>query len=278
MSEDNTKVDKIAQALDSDANKFGTISRFGYFSIPYSSYLGDRYYSQGRKKVYRTQEKKVITEPRGIYTTSMKKGKFTDAFFSYMMKENPELQKKVAEMAEHERAAYIEAVKQRAKSKGEKNPSFIPSGPQEYKDYHAKSPIVYSHPIYKEIDKKTKIDKDKKSVYTEKRGIYTNPSKLGPASVPGILFSQYKEEPHMLTMKPKVYSATIKGKEKDSDFIPASLQKNEPFQKDKEIYGEDDNRVKQLISEMKEVNNSFNYYRIRKNRNQNLKSRPLQVV
>ena len=68
-TQSNKEIEDIARKINNDAKKMESAQRFGYFSIPYSSHIGDRFYSQERKKIYRTQEKTVITEPRGIYTT-----------------------------------------------------------------------------------------------------------------------------------------------------------------------------------------------------------------
>jgi len=248
----NKNIDEIASQIATDAKKMETLPRFGYFSIPYSSYVGDRYYSQERKKIYRTAEKKVITEPRGIYTTILKKGKFSDAFFSNMVKEDKEIQAQIEKLAEKEKEEYMKNIKKRA----EKNPqnfkeSFVPTGPQEYKDLYLQNPVIYKIPIDKVIDKTKKIDKERKSVFTEKRGIFTNPPHSGTSTTPGILFMEYKEDKNMLRMKPK--KITVEHKNiSDYEFKPASLNKNEPFQKDKEVFGEDDKRIKELINLTKE--------------------------
>ena len=43
----------------------------------------------------------------------------------------------------------------------------------------------YKQPLYFERDKKLKIDKEMKTVYTENRNIQTNPPKYGTAAYPG---------------------------------------------------------------------------------------------
>jgi len=252
-TESNKNIEEIATAINNDAKKMESMSRFGYFSIPYSSYVGDRYYSQERKKIYRTSEKKVITEPRGIFTTILKKGKFSDAFFSNMVKEDKEIQAQIANLAEKERQEYMKNVKKRTQKQSHNfKESFLPAGPQEYKDLYLQNPVVYDIPIEKIIDKTKKIDKEKKSVFTEKRGIFTNPPHAGTSTTPGILFSEYKEDKNMLKMKPKRLITEHKNIS-DYEFKPASLNKNEPFHKDKEVYGEDEKQIKQLINLTKEV-------------------------
>jgi len=246
-------IEEIATAINNDAKKMENSQRFGYFSIPYSSYVGDRYYSQEKKKIYRTSERKVITEPRGIYTTILKKGKFSDAFFSNMVKEDKQIQAHISQMAEKEREDYMAEVKKRLQKGGQNfKESFLPAGPQEYKDLYSQNPVTYKIPIDAVIDKTKKIDKEKKSVFTEKRGIFTNPPHQGTSTTPGILFSAYREDKNMLNMKPKKIIPEHKNIS-DYEFKPASLNKNEPFQKDKEVYGIEDKQIKELLKETKEV-------------------------
>jgi ribosomal protein S17E len=109
LSQTKREVNEIAEAMIGDEKRFGSIPRFGYFSIPYPSNYGDRYYSQERSKVYRSKDKKVVTEPRGIYTKNMKSG--IDGYFSNDFKQNQETLKRVTEMAEKERKDYIALVK-----------------------------------------------------------------------------------------------------------------------------------------------------------------------
>ncbi len=212
MSAESKKyIDEISADIKSDADKYGTKSRFGYFSIPHSSFLGDRFYSQNKEKVYRTEDRKVITEPRGIFTKPLKRGNGPDVYFINGFKEEKETLKKLEEIAKKEREDLLRKVKGRKKGGEESNnnntfkANFKPSGPQEYKDLYDKNPVNYKVPITKEIDKKTKIDKEHKTVFTEKRGIMTNPPKKGSSSVPGVLFSYFKEDKKLLEAKEKNY-------------------------------------------------------------------------
>lgn len=252
-SRSTTDIEELARKINNDAKKMENAQRFGYFSIQYPSHIGDRFYSQGKKKLYRTEEKKVITEPRGIYTTTLKKGKFPDAYFSNLLKTDKQIQAQIAEMAEKERHEYLASVKKR-KEKNSQNfkESFLPSGPQEYKDFTAQNPVVYNVAIDKFIDKTLKIDKEKKSVFTEKRGIFTNPPHRGASTTPGLLFSAYKEDKNMLKMKPKKLTSQMKNVN-EYEFKPASVNKNEPFHTDKEIFGEDERQLKALLKETIEV-------------------------
>ena len=256
-SQSNKKIEEIEKAIHNDAKKMESAQRFGYFSIPYSSHVGDRFYSQDRKKIYRTAEKTVITEPRGIYTTILKKGKYSDAFFSNLVKTDKQIQAQIAQLAEKEKQAYMADVKKR-KTKDTQNfkESFLPSGPQEYKDLLVQNPVLYGVAINKFIDKTKRIDKEKKSVFTEPRGIFTNPPHGGATTTPGILFSEYKEDKHMLQMKPKRSMSQLKNIS-DYEFKPASVNKNLPFHTDKEIYGEDEKELRTLLKHTIEVSILF---------------------
>ena len=106
--------------------------RFGYFSIIYSPYIGDKQYTGGRLKNYRTEEGNVITEKRGIYTGPSKKGKLRDALFSNMFMQDKDYVKKIKELASNEKEDYLKEVKERANKPAEMK--FHPTGPQEYKD------------------------------------------------------------------------------------------------------------------------------------------------
>ncbi len=111
-------------------------SRFGFFSIPYATHIGDKHYSQN-KKSRRTEDKKVITDPRGIFTKPPKKGNITDAFFSDVVKEEKETINRIQMMNEKDREDFLNKVKDRqksAKSGGEYKPRFKPGGPQDYND------------------------------------------------------------------------------------------------------------------------------------------------
>ena len=46
--------------------------RFGYFSVPYPSTIGDQAYSQKQEYHHKVVDRKVITENRGIYASAPK--------------------------------------------------------------------------------------------------------------------------------------------------------------------------------------------------------------
>lgn len=258
-------IDEISSKIKEDEKKYSSTSRFGFFSIPYSAYMGDRYYSQNRQKIYRTEDKKVITEARGVFTNPPKKGKFVDAYFHNDYKQDMSTLTKIAETVKKEREDYIKEIK--GKKKGGENQEvfkakFKPGGPQEYKDYFELHPFRYQVPITKDIDKKKKIDKEHRSVYTENRGIYTKPPKRGTSSTPGVLFADNKEDPKLVSMKEKWASegrlkprskSAKEGREFKMAFRPAALMKNGTFQKDSDIYGEDPIKLKKILENASQV-------------------------
>jgi len=240
-----------------DADIHGAKSRFGYFSIPYSSFLGDGHYSREREKVYRTEDRKVLTENRGIFTKPPKKGRFTDAYFSNTLKVDPRLEETIKQKAENEEKQHKEFIQTRKAEKKNFKAEFRPGGPQEHKDYLEREKKEYQVPITKEVDKKLKINHERRTVYMENRGIYTQPPKRGTSAYPGIYFSASKEEYKKLQkgMGNRSQSAKL-SKQKDQmgnfAFRPASLMKNNTFQKDMDVYGEEEKKVKKLIEEATE--------------------------
>jgi hypothetical protein len=92
------------------------------------------------------------------------------------------------------------------------------------------------------------------SVYTERRGIFTNPPKKGEVTTPGILFSYFKSNYKKGEYQKPVIPNRCRSADKKEDrfaFKPASLLLDAPFQPDKDVYGED----KKIIEEM--MNNSL---------------------
>lgn len=255
-------LDELSKELAVDADKIGYQQRYGYFSIPYSAYIGDRYYSQDKKKIYRTEERKVITDARGIFTNPGKKGKFSDAYFSNLAKIDKNILEDVEQKAKREHDDYMNLVKNRKKSTGGFKQTFRPSGPQEYKnlfDYETNK-VKYDRTVTKEVDKKLKIDKEHRTVFMEKRGIYTQPPKNGTSSIPGILFSDFKEDKILLEIKKehmnRARSKSAESKEKKeytAPFKPASLALCDKFQSDDRLYGEDEHMFKDLLKQAKNV-------------------------
>ena len=111
-----------------------------------------------------------------------------------------------------------------------------------------------------EKNKLSRINKETRTVNTERRGIYANPLRTGFSTTPGILFGEFREDPKELKnlakelkkQRPKSLANKEKGESKAA-FKPASL-KNGTFQTDKELYGEDQGNIKALLKTAMEVN------------------------
>jgi hypothetical protein len=113
--------------------------------------------------------------------------------------------------------------------------------------------MVYDKPITKEKDRFTRIDKDTGKVKTERRGIYANPVRVGNSTTPGILFGEFREDAKELKnlakelKKQRPHSLAPKEQsESKMAFKPASL-KNNTFQTNRELYGEDTGDIKALL-------------------------------
>ena len=106
--------------------------RFGYFSIIYSPYIGDKYYSQAKERTFKRDGKKIITEKRGVFTSPPKTGKNTDAMFTNIFTQDEEAIEKLKQKAKEDHQFYMKKVKERA----DKPLGYIfkPTGPQDYKD------------------------------------------------------------------------------------------------------------------------------------------------
>jgi hypothetical protein len=121
--------------------------------------------------------------------------------------------------------------------------------------------VVYDIPITKEIDRFTRFDPETKKVKIEQRGIYAAGLKSGNSTTPGILFSEYRENPKELKRlaQEAVMNRSTSGdgghREKGeikAPFMPPSLR-NGTFQTDKEMFGEDQGNMKQLVKQAVDV-------------------------
>lgn len=108
--------------------------------------------------------------------------------------------------------------------------------------------MEYTIPITREVDKTLRIDKENRKVICENRGIYANPLRKGEACTPGILFSYYKETPQIPEKKGRQKYVAPKTIHDTKQFRPASLKKNLPFVNDKVTYGEDQDKINELLN------------------------------
>ena len=107
--------------------------RFGYFSVPYPSTIGDQAYSQKQEYHHKVVDRKVITENRGIYASAPKTGKGPDVYFpppesTEKLMQQKEEDEKIREKKEKKRKEQELIEKKKLK---ERNPfPFKPGGPQ----------------------------------------------------------------------------------------------------------------------------------------------------
>ena len=130
---------------------------------------------------------------------------------------------------------------------------FKPPGAQKYKDEFDKHPFKRNYPLTKEKPRRYKIIDHK--VITERRGIYTQPSKKGLYNTPNVLFSftpfgydkNEKFDFSFFKNKPKRPQTSMPSQAAyRKAFFPASIKKNECFSSIRETYGYDDKYYNKL--------------------------------
>jgi len=152
---------------------------------------------------------------------------------------------RINELNEDDKKEYLKKVNSRKKAN--KSPDervkFKPASPHDYPDLFDQKKINYDQPITKFIDKKLKIDHEGKTVFTAKKGIFTNPGKKGTSTTPGILFS-YK--PNQKGAAPIILQRSKSQEKKDERmaFKPSSVVMDAPFVTDKDLFGEDPAELK----------------------------------
>jgi len=119
----------------STINLFLPRPRFGYFSVAYSSHIGDQYYST-KKKQKVDENSKIVLEKRNPYANPMKRGKSPDVYFSNMFFEEKNIVERQLKLAAKDAEDYL--VKAKSRKKGSSNEVFKavfkPGGPKEYGD------------------------------------------------------------------------------------------------------------------------------------------------
>lgn len=250
--EENRKV--IEKKIDKDMKEISHLQRFGFFSIPYNSTIGDEYYSRDAEYHHTVVEGKVIGEKRGIFSQSGKSGKGKDAYFKCMdYAEDTEIEH-LKNQTFQDRKRMLNTVSER-KEKKFVAPFKSPGG-QEYKELFEQSPVEYNRPITALPPKKFKVVEGK--VITEPRGVFTNPPKKGFNNIPGILFTPIPEwiAPKKPTTNRRCQSGKPKMKtEYVKPFFPASLKKNECFVSLRETYGLNipDDKINQIVKNAAQV-------------------------
>lgn len=256
-------VEKAAIDIEKDREKMNDMQRFGFFSIPYPAICNDKAYSRENNYKHQIVDRKVITEPRGIYTQNPKKGRLKDAYFSVEKPWTDQEIEKEKQFRKDEKDKLFALVDQRRKNES-KGPTFKPGGPQEVTGYYKVPGDVPNGPIYKQENRFKHIGPDRK-VLIEQRGIYCNPPKEGPCLYPNDYFSFYftpqdvidrvkkgrqEEEENKLE---RVKLMREKKLEYIKPFIPASLKKCDAFTNNYDTYGGiTDEERKNKVEEYKE--------------------------
>ena len=182
FSKKQKDIDKILKDLPLERKEKENLQRFGYFSIPYPSTVGDQAYSRNPEYHHKVVDRQVITENRGIYVQGPKSGKGPDVYFP-----PPESTKKLK----------IQKEKLEIAKRKERNPfPFKPTGPQIafsfYKKLDDDKPLPErTLPLTIEPDKKKyKIDHFK--VQTKPRNIQASPNR--PGVYPNDYFEFYRAD------------------------------------------------------------------------------------
>ena len=237
-------ITKIMEETKADFDQISTMPRFGFFSIPPNQIIGDRYYSTYKHFNHRVENRNVISEKRGIFTTPGKSGKGHDAYFQSMDTTDDKVQERLKQGWKIDYQKHMDKVQEQKKRII--TPQFKYPGVQHYKEYFSQNPIERDYPLFKD---KPKIAKKKDGkVITEKRGIFTQPMKKGFNNTPGIYFSysplhendHQKIEKNKLKEKKRPKSSILRKNHFNTPFKPAALKKNECFSNIKDTYGYED--------------------------------------
>ena len=238
-------VKEMLKEIEQERDEKDNMQRFGFFSIPYPAIIGDKKYSTNDYKNHEVVDRKIIIEKRNVYTSPLKTGKANDVYFNKIEGPDDEGWNRLEQLNKKDHDDLMKKVAENREKKSS-GPIFKPSGPQEFKGYYnPDEPFpVPSGTINIEPDKKRFIHEGK--VLTEKRGIFTNPSKIG--KIPNEYFSypvredEENERLKELTKKDieKKINDVKAGKEKkdfQKPFQPASLKKCDPFYNNTQTYG-----------------------------------------
>ena len=253
-------VQKIMEEINQERDEKDKLQRFGFFSIPYPAVIGDKKYSEDEYK-HKVIDHKVITEKRGIYTNPLKLGKSNDVYFNKIDGPGDDVIEHYKELNKQDHEKLMAKVHDLKEKKSER-PKFKPSGPQEFKGfYNPDEPAPEREgTLTIEPDKKRFIKEGK--VITERRGIFTAPSKVG--NIPSEYFSypirEDEENERLKQMTKEAYEKKIakvtENKNKTSSqkpFSPASLKKCDPFFNNVQTYGlYTESEQEQLMNEYKD--------------------------
>lgn len=250
MSLDTKKNDiaQIVEKLISDSKEIGEKQRFGFFSIKYSNFLGDGFYSN-KKIAEKDENGKLKISPKGIYTRPAHKGKHLDCYFSSdSLRVDDNFQQKLISLAECIRKEELEKVRS-SKEKKFQMP-FYAGLVKEYKDILFPDDMADKYKdqkrgIWAESPRKQNCDFKNHTVKIEPRGIHANFGKRNKYFSTerdlkdsdnmynlhkALLEKQRKEELELKNSKDL-------SKKFKQPFKPASLNKCSTFQTNKDLYG-----------------------------------------
>lgn len=268
ISKKQKDIDKILEELPLERKEKQNLQRFGYFSIPYPSTVGDQAYSRSPEYHHKVVDRQVITENRGIYVQGPKSGKGPDVYFP--PPESTEELMNQKEKDEARRAEKEKEMKEKEKleiaKRKERNPfPFKPTGPQIafsfYKKLDDDKPLPErTLPLTIEPDKrKYKIDHFK--VQTKPRNIQASPNR--PGVYPNDYFEFYRADDELQEKLKEMNEQDLKDKiekvkknktaQSKIAFKPASLKLCEPFINDRSTYElHNEEEMKDLLKECKE--------------------------
>ena len=263
-------IQRSLQEIDNERKERDEQQRFGYFSVPYPSTIGDQAYSQKQEYHHKIVDRKVITENRGIYASGPKSGKGPDVYFPPPEPTEKLLQQKEIDeklRSEREKKKKQQELIEKKKLK-ERNPfPFKPGGPQPqfsfYKKLDDDKPEL---PLAKEREKKTnKIGPFK--VRTEIRNVQASPQKTGkyPSDYFGFYYSDDNMIDRLKELNEKEKADRMekikqsKNAQPKAVFKPASLKKCDPFVSDKDTYElHNEQEIGDLLNEYKEIKKKGN--------------------
>ena len=263
-------IQRALQEIDNERKERDGQQRFGYFSVPYPSTIGDQAYSQKQEYHHKVVDRKVITENRGIYVSGPKSGKGPDVYFpppesTEKLLQQKEIDEKIR--SEREKKKKQQELIEKKKLK-ERNPfPFKPGGPQPqfsfYKKLDDDKPEL---PLAKEQVKKTyKIGHFK--VKTEIRNIQASPLKTGkfPADYFGFYYSDDNMQDRLKELNEKEKADRMEKIKQSKNaqpkvvFKPASLKKCDPFVSDRDTYElHNEQEIGDLLNEYKEIKKKGN--------------------
>ena len=263
-------IQRSLQEIDNERKERDGQQRFGYFSVPYPSTIGDQAYSQKQEYHHKVVDRKVITENRGIYASGPKSGKGPDVYFpppesTEKLLQQKEIDEKIR--SEREKKKKQQELIEKKKLK-ERNPfPFKPGGPQiQFSFYKKLDDDKPELPPAKEKEKKTyKIGNFK--VKTEIRNIQASPLKTGkyPSDYFGFYYSDDNMQEKFKELNEKEKAERLekikqsKNAQPKAVFKPASLKKCDPFISDKDTYEmHNEQEIESLLNEYKEIKKKGN--------------------